>query len=115
MFYPIKKALFSWKLIFSLLLMVFMLSNTSYHIWAGEDREGVIDGRNLANFSGTGKIDSLKDDHIVIDDTTKRLSHHVKYYRKGGIQVRGSYFKVGTKVGYVTDSKGKIISLWLLR
>jgi hypothetical protein len=86
-----------------------------HHAWAVEGREGVIDGRNLADFDGTGRIDSLENDQIVINDMQKRLSPRVEYYRQGRIKTKRSSFSIGAKVGYIANSKGEIISLWLLR
>lgn len=81
---------------------------------AGQDLEGVLDGRNLKNFDGVGRIDRVKDDQIVINDSLHRLSRHVKYYRQGRKKVGKSFFRPGARVGYVTNGKGEIISLYLI-
>ena len=83
--------------------------------WAEADSEGVIDGRDLSVFEGVGHIDRLGEDEIVIDDLQKKLTSRVKYYRVGRKHVNRSAFKVGDRVGYIANSRGELVSLWLLR
>jgi hypothetical protein len=115
MMYLGKKRLLPWMDMLIVLITVCMLSCIGYQVSAGEGREGIINGRNLSDFEAVGHIDSLKDDLIVIDDLQKRLSPDVQYYRQGGIRIRRSSFRAGAKVGYVTNTEGEIIALWLLR
>jgi len=101
---------------FALFSMLFCLLAVSQPAWGGKSRgEGYIDGRSLKDFTGVGRIDSMKKDRLVINDTSQTLSPQVKYYIQGRIKTSRSSFKVGTRVGYVTNSKGEIISLWLIR
>jgi hypothetical protein len=113
MMHPVKKWRFAWTVMVGVFLLTIGMSLCiDHHAWA---REGIIDGSNPADFEGVGHIDSLKDDLIVINDMQKKLSRNATFYKQGRIQTKRSSFSVGAKVGYITNSKGEIISLWLLR
>ena len=85
------------------------------HAEAGQNRgEGYITGRSLSDFSGTGHIDIMEKEKLVIDDCSKELSSRVQYYKPGPKKISKSAFSVGSRVGYVEDRNGEIISLWLL-
>ena len=76
--------------------------------------ENYITGFSLSDFSGVGHIDSMEEGKLVIDDCTRTLSSDIEYYKSGPIKIPASAFVVGSRVGYVEDRNGKIISLWLL-
>ena len=82
--------------------------------WAAESSEGIVTGRNPSEFNGAGRIDRIEGDQLVINDSVKQLSSDVKFYRPGRTPVKRSVFKPGVKVGYVTDARGRIVSLWQL-
>ena len=85
------------------------------HAGARQNRgEGYITGYSVSDFSGVGHIDDIREDRLVIDDCSKMLSSGVKYYKPGPIGIPLSAFVVGSRVGYVEDRNGTIISLWLL-
>ena len=85
------------------------------HAEAGQNRgEDYITGRALSDFSGTGHIDIMEKEKLVIDDCSKELSSRVQYYKPGPKKISKSAFSVGSRVGYVEDRNGEIISLWLL-
>ena len=65
-------------------------------------------------FDGTGRIDSLEGDHIVIDDSLYRLSTYVKFCTHHKQIAPRILFKNGTHVGYVKNSEGKISGIYLL-
>ena len=97
------------------LLVFFSVAVGLRHAGAGQYRgEGYITGSSLSDFSGAGHIDSMDKDKMVIDDCSKRLSSRVKYYKPGPIKIPKTAFAVGSRVGYVEDRNGEIISLWLL-
>jgi hypothetical protein len=65
-------------------------------------------------FDGIGHIDRIASDEIVIDDSLHKMAFYARYAtptRK--IATRG-WFKVGSHVGFVTNAKKEIISLWLI-
>jgi hypothetical protein len=64
---------------------------------------------------GSGTIDYIDAERIVIDDTAYLLSELVIYYKSSYLreQVASSRFKVGRKVGYTVHTNGRIIELWL--
>jgi hypothetical protein len=64
---------------------------------------------------GSGIIDYIDENRIVIDDTAYLLSELVVYYKSSYLreQVARSRFKVGRKVGYTVHTNGRIIELWL--
>ncbi len=65
-------------------------------------------------FDGMGHINSIAKDEIVIDDSSHKLSPFVKYATPTRKYALRSQFRAGDFVGYITDSKQEIISLWLL-
>lgn len=98
-----------------MLLTMSALLCLGYSASAEATSEGIIDGRDLSVFEGVGHIDRLGEDEIVIDDLQKKLTSKVKYYRVGRKPVNRSAFKVGDRVGYIANSRGELVSLWLLR
>jgi len=112
---PVRKRRFPRRGVPGVFLLTFLALSCTCNLARAEDgREGIIDGRNPADFSGTGRIESLEKDRIVINDTPYRLSPRVKYYKQGRKKMSRSSFKEGTYVGYVTNSKREIVSLWLI-
>jgi hypothetical protein len=97
-----------------LLLAVLAFCGADHQAWADEDVEHIVDGRNPNDFENRGQIDRMGDDVIVINDMQKRLASNVKYYRPGRIRITKDAFGEGCTVGYLTNSKGEISSLWLL-
>jgi hypothetical protein len=97
-----------------LLLAVLAFCGADHQAWADEDVEHIVDGRNPNDFENRGRIDRVAGDVIVIDDRQKRFAADVKYYGPGRIRISKSAFGEGCTVGYLTNSKGEISSLWLL-
>lgn len=65
-------------------------------------------------FSGTGWIDRIGENEIVINDFLHMLSSHVRY---GSLKERShskSSLRQGMAVGYILNKRGEIVSLWLL-
>jgi hypothetical protein len=65
-------------------------------------------------FTGTGRIDRMAQDEIVIDDRLYGLSPHTTYNIPTHNNVSRSNFRVGQFVGYITEGNRQIISLWLI-
>ncbi len=66
-------------------------------------------------FDGTGYIDRIgEEDEIVIDDSLYVLSARARYGTLKSKRIRKSGLNEGELVGYVTNDKGEIISMWKL-
>jgi len=66
-------------------------------------------------FDGWGRIDSIESNKLVIDDTGLKLSPSVTYRTPTKKYATSAYFSPGDLVGFLLDSKGEIISLWLIK
>ena len=104
-----------WRPLILFLLTVFVTTTALEGMAAGQSRgEDFIKGFSLSDFHGVGHIDSMEGGQLVIDDSSRRLSSGVKYYKPGPIKIPASAFTAGSRVGYVEDRNGRITSLWLL-
>ena len=65
-------------------------------------------------FDGTGRIDRITVDQIVINDTLYRLSPNAEFATPTRKHAWRSSFRVGNRVGYITNEKREIISLCLI-
>ena len=65
-------------------------------------------------FDGTGRINRIAMDEIVIDDSLYRFSPYAEYATPTDRHALRAWFNVGNRVGYVTNEKHEIISLWLI-
>ena len=66
-------------------------------------------------FNGTGRIDRITVDQIVINDTLYRLSPNAEFATPTRKHASTSSFRVGNRVGYITNENREIISLWLIK
>jgi hypothetical protein len=66
-------------------------------------------------FSGIGRIDRITADQIVINDTLYPLSANVEFATPTRKHASRSSFRVGNRVGYITNEKREIISLWWIK
>ena len=97
-----------------MLLASFSIAAGLRHAGAGEGGEGSMTGNSLTEFSGVGYLDSLDENGSVINDCARKISPNVKFYKPGPKKISKSAFVEGSRVGYVEDGNGRIISLWLL-
>jgi hypothetical protein len=67
-----------------------------------------------AQFDGTGRINRIAVDEVVIDDLLYRLSPYAEYATPTDRHALRAWFQVGNRVGYITNEKHEIISLWLV-
>jgi hypothetical protein len=65
-------------------------------------------------FDGTGRIDRIALDEVVIDDSLYRFSPYAEYATPTDRHALRAWFQVGNRVGYVTNENHEIISLWLI-
>jgi len=66
-------------------------------------------------FDGEGYIDRIAKDEIVINDCWYGFSPFVKFSTPTRRNTLKSRFRAGDLVGYITNSKHEIESLWLLK
>jgi hypothetical protein len=66
-------------------------------------------------FDGMGHIDRIAKDEIVIDDVLLRLSPSVTYRTPKTKHSTSAHFSPGNLVGYLKNSEGEVISLWLIK
>ena len=65
-------------------------------------------------FDGTGRINRIAMDEIVIDASLYRFSPYAEYGTPTDRHALRAWFNVGNRVGYLTNEKREIISLWLI-
>ena len=65
-------------------------------------------------FDGSGRINRIAVDEVVIDDSLYRFSPYAEYATPTDRDALQASFNVGNRVGYLTNEKGEITSLWLL-
>ncbi len=65
-------------------------------------------------FDGRGRIDRIEKDEITIDDSFYKLSKHTKCGTLKKRRIKKSQLLEGDIVGFVTNDKGEIVSLWKL-
>lgn len=65
-------------------------------------------------FDGAGRLFSISEKSIVIDDVTYYLADSVSYNRPGVIGGSSSAFRPGVYLGYIFNSDGKIVSMWII-
>ncbi len=65
-------------------------------------------------FEGMGQIDQLDGDYVVINDQRFKLAADIRYNTRTMQNVTSTSFTEGLSVGFLTDNKGRIFSLWLL-
>jgi hypothetical protein len=65
-------------------------------------------------FNGIGRIDRIARDEIVISDSLYKLSPYAKYATPKRKTVQRTRLGIGNLVGFVTNEKNEIASLWLI-
>ena len=95
------------------LVVVATLPDIAY---GGERKEwsGVLPKYYPKRFNGMGYIDRITSNKIEIDDVGYKLSRHASYHTPKVFDASRGWFGVGKRVGFITNSKGKIESLWLI-
>ncbi|MEW5735470.1 MAG: hypothetical protein AB1921_11480 [Thermodesulfobacteriota bacterium] len=66
-------------------------------------------------FTATGVIDAIEGDTMTVSDTLYLLNAHTKFYSQKGRFIGRSSFKIGTFVGVIVNSSGKVEALYLLQ
>ena len=110
----VKKMYVMAVLIFILIFALINICSGKSNVVKKYQKEGVYPKHYPDKFDGIGRIDRLSRNEIVIDDSLLRLSPHVIYSTKVKRHASRAWLKVGSFIGYKTDSKHEIISIWLI-
>ncbi len=65
-------------------------------------------------FTGIGRIDRITRNEIVIDDSLYKFVSNVTYHIPTRSNASSAWFRSGELVGFVTNAKREIVSLWLI-
>ena len=85
---------------------------------AGERKirgEWILPDNYPQGFDGYGYINRLAAIEVVIDETLFKLSPAVTYTTPISLMAVSKDFTEGDLVGYITNSKQEIVSLWLIK
>jgi len=74
----------------------------------------VIPGHYPNEFDQIGLVDRIELDEAVINDCLFKLSPGIKYHTPSIENASSAWFKEGKFVGYITNSRREIVSLWLI-
>ena len=68
------------------------------------------------NFDGSGRINRIAADEVVINDILFKLSPEVEYHTRTTQNASSAWLKKGQIVGYISSSSSRreIVSLWLI-
>lgn len=66
-------------------------------------------------FDGYGHLNRIDTEEVVIDDALMRLSPSVNYATPASIVASMADFGDGDLVGYQTNAKKEVVSLWLIK
>jgi hypothetical protein len=66
-------------------------------------------------FDGWGYLNRISTGEAVIDDSLYRLAPNAEYHTPQDRLATMYSFKPGDMVGYMTNQRGQIVSLWLLK
>jgi hypothetical protein len=66
-------------------------------------------------FDGVGYLHRLAGDQVVINDQSKKLASYATFNTPESPHTSRSELHAGSFVGYLTNSKGEVISLWLIK
>ncbi len=78
-------------------------------------KEGSVIPEHYPNeFDQIGHVDRIALEEVVINDCLFKLSPDVEYHTPSIENASSAWFKEGKFVGYITNSRREIVSLWLL-
>jgi hypothetical protein len=103
--------------VFGLALMVFVFCSPA-SVWGAERNfkgEWILPEYYPKGFDGYGYINRIVAEEVVIDDELLRISPSVLYATPISAMATNGDFSEGDLVGYLTDSKQAIVSLWLIK
>ncbi len=66
-------------------------------------------------FDGYGRIETLEENGVVIQDVFLRLTPSVTFHPPTNMDSTAAEFNTGDLVGYLTNPEGEITSLWLIQ
>ncbi len=103
-----------WANGFWMMIIVGILLVASYPIEAIGEEKPIYSGYPLS-FDGRGYLDEIGSGKITISDSNYELASGATFNQPDALNSGPSGFRVGDKVGFLLDSKGKIESLWLIK
>ena len=71
-------------------------------------------GEEDLSYKLIGKIESVRENSLVINDSLYALNTAVSYYTKSGGNAIPEQFSAGRRVGYQLNKEFEIIALWLI-
>jgi hypothetical protein len=84
------------------------------HAFQGFKEGSVIPEHYPNKFDQIGRVDRIARDEVVINDCLFKLSPAIRYHTPSIENASRAWFKEGKFVGYITNSKREIVSLWLI-
>lgn len=66
-------------------------------------------------FDGYGRIETLEENGVVIQDVFIKLASFVTFHTPTNMDSMSAEFNIGDLVGYITNIEGEITSLWLIQ
>ncbi len=114
MFNTFRKTTFNGIAFWGLVILFFFLISGSYS-WAERERGKTIHKGYPKKFDGSGPIDRIDEDAIVIRDAWYKLASDVTFHAPANRSTTIGYFEIGYIVGFIKNKNGEINSLWLIR
>ncbi len=65
-------------------------------------------------FDERGKIDRIAEDVLIVDDTSFTLTKNVTYNTPYNTHAQKNRFHVGDLIGLKLNSRGQVVSVWLI-
>ena len=97
-----------------LLVNIVLPASVGYSAQKSFEGDRVLPEYYPARFDGGGPIDRITEDEAVIGDMLWKLSPDVRYHTPSIENASSAWFKEGKFVGYITNSRREIVSLWLI-
>lgn len=98
----------------ALFLVTLVLPTGGVQALQGFEDGSVIPGHYPNKFDQIGRVDRIELDEVVINDCLFKFSPGIKYHTPSVENASSAWFKEGQFVGYITNSKREIVSLWLI-
>ena len=96
------------------LVNIALPASVGYSAQKGFEGDRVLPEHYPDRFDGGGPIDRITEDEAVIGDMLWKLSPDVRYHTPSIENASSAWFKEGKFVGYITNSRREIVSLWLI-
>ena len=99
--------------------LALFLSTLALQVGVVQALQGFEDGSAIPEhypneFDQIGRVDRISLDDVVINDCHFKLSPAIRYHTQSIENASSAWFKEGKFVGYITNSRRAIVSLWLI-